>query len=216
MSTEQTESTNWGAPGGQPSTPPAGAPGGSDGSGGSGGSGGEPPTGGGQPAEWGAPPPPAAPKAKWTAKKTIIAVAVAVGIAAAGGVAIYAASGSVDNTGGPSGGRAGGPMIVGGPMGGMGEFEHGEFQMGDITALSDDSVTVKSEDGYEHTYTIDSDTQKSDGIKKGAEVTVIAETADGKSTAKSIMELGEFRQGGPNGGNGGPRNGNGGPPSGNN
>jgi len=199
MSTEQSESTTQ-----LPAETPAGATGGQPPSG-------PPPE---QPAEWGAPPPPAAPKSRWTTKRIVIAVVVALGIAAAGGVAIYAASGSVDNSqNGPAGG--GGPRIMGGPMGGFDQAQHGEFQVGEVTALSDDSVTVKSEDGYEHTYAITSDTQKSDNVAKGGQVTVIASTKDGKSTADSILELGNFgnRR---NGGNGGPPSGgNFNPPGGN-
>jgi len=168
-----------------------------------------------QPAEWGAPPPPAAPKSKWTAKRIVIAAVVAVGIAAAGGAAIYAASGSVDNTrGGPGGGPGGGRVMMGGPMGGIDQAQHGEFQVGEVTALSDDSITVKSEDGYEKTYAIDSDTRKSDGVAKGTQVTVIATTSNGSATADSVLEFGNF--GNRNGGQGGPPNGggNGNPPNG--
>jgi hypothetical protein len=176
-------------------------------------------------AEWGAPPP-AAPKSKWTVKRTVIAVAVAVGIAAAGGVAIYAASGSVDNQGGPGGGMGGpggqgnGRMFMGGPMAGLEASQHGEFQTGEITAISDDSVTAKSEDGYEQTYVINSDTQKTDGIAKGDSVTIIATESNGTVTAVSVMEEGAFgnRQNG-NGGNGAPPsggNGGGNPPNGGN
>jgi hypothetical protein len=183
MSTEQTESTQQPGPAG-PAGPADGPP----------------------PAEWGAPPPPAAQKSRWTAKRTIIAVVVAVGIAAAGGAAIYFASGTVDNSAGPGGGRAGGPMMVGGPMGGMDGTQHGEFQTGDITAISDDSVTVKSEDGYEQTYVITSDTQKTDDLAKGDRVTVVSTTENDKPTARSLMEFGAF--GGPGGGRrNGPANG---------
>ncbi|TDV52308.1 hypothetical protein CLV71_105440 [Actinophytocola oryzae] len=166
------------------------------------------------PAEWGAPPPPAAPKSRWTAKRTIIAVAVAVGIAAAGGVAIYAASGSVDNQagpgGGPGGGRAGGPMIMGGPFGGADGTQHGEFQTGDVTAISDDSITLKSEDGYEKTYVINGDTQKNGDIAKGDAVTVIASTENGTTEADSILEFTNRGPGGNRGnGNFGPQNGGG-------
>jgi hypothetical protein len=190
MSTEQSESTTQlpagPATGGQP--PP-----------------GPPPE---RPAEWGAPPPPAAPRSGWTTKRVLIAVAVAVGIAAAGGVAIYAASGSVDSSqNGPAGG---GPRMVGGPMVGFDQAQHGEFQVGEVTALSDDSVTVRSQDGYEKTYAITSETQKSDNVAKGGQVTVIASTSNGKATADSILELGNFR----NRGNGGPPGGNFNPPGG--
>jgi hypothetical protein len=201
MSTEQSESTTQ-----LPAETPAGATGGQPPSG-------PPPE---QPAEWGAPPPPAAPKSRWTTKRIVIAVVVALGIAAAGGVAIYAASGSVDNSQNDPGG--GGPRMMGGPMGGFDQTQHGEFQVGEVTALSDDSVTVKSEDGYEHTYAITSDTQKSDNVAKGGQVTVIASTANGKSTADSILELGNFgnRRNGGNGGNfNPPSGGNFTPPGGN-
>jgi hypothetical protein len=161
-----------------------------------------------QPAEWGAPPPPAAPKSKWTAKRIVIAVVVAVGIAAAGGAAIWAASGSVDNSqNGPGGGPGGnGPVRIGGPMFGDDQAQHGEFQLGEITAVSDDSVTVKSEDGYEKTYVIDSDTQKSGDLAKGTQVNVTATTANGTTTAKSVMALGDFSNR-RNGDQGGPRSG---------
>lgn len=182
-------------------------------------------------AEWGAPPPPAAPKSKWTVKRTVIAVAVAVGIAAAGGVAIYAASGSVtNNQGGPGGGMGGGPgngrMFMGGPMAGLEESQHGEFQIGEVTAISDTSITAKSKDGFEETYVVNSDTQKTDGLAKGDSVTIIATESNGTATAVSVLEEGAFgnRQngngappngGGGNGGNGG-TGGNGNPPNGNN
>jgi hypothetical protein len=187
MSTEQTESTTQ-----QPQAQPATA-------------------------EWGAPPPPAAPRSKWTVKRTAIAVAVAVGIAAAGGAAIYAASGSVTNDqSGPGGGMAGGPggRMVAGPFAGANGTQHGEFQTGEVTEISDTSITVKSEDDYTETYTIDDDTQVADGIEKGDEVTVIATTEGDTTTAATVMEMGAMQQGGP-GGNGG-TGGNGGPPNGGN
>lgn len=153
---------------------------------------------------WGAPPPPAPPGPRWTLRRTLVAAGVAVGIAAGGGVAIYAASGSTDATQGaggpgmqimPPGGGDGGPMM-------MFEIPHGEFQTGEVTELSDTSITVESEDGFSGTYVIDDDTTQTDGIEKGDSVTVIA-TADGDTaTAASISELdttggGGPRQGGP-------------------
>jgi hypothetical protein len=126
-------------------------------------------------------------------RRTVIAAAVAVGIAAAGGVAIYAASGSgADQIGrGPGGLRVNGP-VVGGPMA---DVEHGEFQNGEVTAISDDSVTAKSDDGYTRTYVIDSDTVLGDGIEKGDDVTIVA-TTDGdktgdRATATVISEQGQ-------------------------
>jgi len=146
--------------------------------------------------EWGAtPPPPAAPRQKWNMKRTVIAVVVAVGIAGAGGVAIYAASGSVttdqQGRGGPGGG--GGPMIVGGPQGGFDETQHGEFQVGEVTEVSDTSITAKSEDGYTQTYVVDSDTVI-EGVEKGDSVTIVATVSGDTSTAASVMERGAGMQ----------------------
>lgn len=147
--------------------------------------------------QWGAPPPPAQPRPKWSAKRTVIAVAVAVGIAAAGGAAIYAASGSVTADQGPGGG--GGPVIMGGPLGGDSGTDHGEFQSGEVTEITDDSITAKSDDGYTKTYTIDADTKLADDVEKGDEVTIIATTEGDTATARSVMERGAMpqRRGGP-------------------
>jgi hypothetical protein len=137
----------------------------------------------------------------------VVAVAIAVGIAAAGGVAIYAASGSTTADGGPGGGRggAGGPVLIGGPMGAMSGTDHGEFQNGEVTELTDDSITAKSEDGYTKTYVIDDETDLGADIAKGDEVTIIATTEGSTTTAESVMELGAKPQ---------RRDGNGGPPKG--
>jgi hypothetical protein len=91
--------------------------------------------------EWGAPQP-AEPAGRpaWTAKKTVAAVAIAVAIAGAGGVAIYAASGTNQQTGaggmGP-GGMGGAPPdgMRGGFSLGTGTTTHGEFQTGEVTAM---------------------------------------------------------------------------------
>lgn len=98
----------------------------------------------------------------------------------------------------------GGPLMklfgMGGPA------LHGEFvvkkdgggyqtiatQNGQVTAVSKDSITVKSEDGYSRTYSITEDTLVNaarDGIadvKNGNTVNVFAIVADGKATAASI------------------------------
>ncbi|WP_459707855.1 hypothetical protein [Actinophytocola sp. KF-1] len=140
-------------------------------------------------------------------------MAIAVGIAAAGGVAIYAASGSTEQAGGPGGGRggAGGPVFIGGPMGGDTGTQHGEFQTGEVTEVTDDSITAKSEDGYTKTYVVDDDTQMADDIAKGDDVTIIATTEGSTTTAESVMEMGAMPQ--RRNGDGGPPNG--GPPNGN-
>ena len=163
-----------------------------------------PPPQGPPPAGWGAPPPPPANRARWSVRRTIIAVAVAVGIAAAGGVAIYAASNStsgnqVGGPGGVPGGQNGGPggnfnQRGGGPvMGGpLGDADHGEFQNGEVTAISDSSITAKSDDGYTRTYVIDSDTVVGDGIAKGDDVMIVATTSsDDKATATVVTEQGQ-------------------------
>jgi hypothetical protein len=155
--------------------------------------------------QWGAPPPPA--RARWTAKRIVVTVAIALGIAAAGSAAIYAASGSTTAAqGGPGGGRGGpggGPMLVGGPMGDMSATQHGEFQTGEVTGITDDEITTKSEDGYTRTYAITQETKSTGDIAKGDDVTVIATTEGTTATAESIMEMGTMPQ---------RRNGNGAPP----
>lgn len=157
---------------------------------------------------WGAEQP-AADRSSWSGRKTIAAVAIAVGIAAAGGTVVYAANGAVGVTEmGPGGrggyGRAGG--LGGGMPGGFGTALHGEFQVGEVTDVSDSSIGVKSTDGYTRTYTIDSGTVIGGGgpdrtkvdistIAKGDTVTVIGETTDGRTTAKSIVEPSAMRKG---------------------
>lgn len=148
--------------------------------------------------EWGAPQP-AAQRPAWTAKKTVAAVAIAVGIAAAGGVAIYAASGTNQQTGGAGPGGMGGTRPDGGMRGpgsglGSGSVTHGEFQTGEVTSISSTSVEVKSTDGYTKTYVIDADTV-AEGVEQGDTVTVIATTEDGKSVASSVVEPGQRGQG---------------------
>lgn len=164
-------------------------------------------------AEWGAQQ--QQPKPKRSVKKIAIAAAVAVGIAGAGAGVVYAASGSTDSTSqgpGGQGGMGGGPGgQSGGAGGGMGLMNalHGEFvvsdssgtyttellQNGDVTAISDTSVTVKSDDGYTKTYTIESSTDVSD-IATGDEVTVIATESGSDATVDTISEAGTTGQGG--------------------
>ncbi len=100
----------------------------------------------------------------------------------------------------------GGPRMklfgIGGPA------LHGEFvvkkdgggyqtiatQNGQVTAVSKDSITVKSEDGYSRTYAVTADTLVNaarDGIanvKNGNTVMVMATVTDGKATALSIND----------------------------
>lgn len=146
--------------------------------------------------EWGAPQP--KPANGWTTKKSIAAVAIAVGITAAGGVAIYAASGTNAGTDAGMGGMAGGPPQDGGGtrMGGnpFGTATHGLFQTGEVTAISDSSVEVKSTDGYTKTYVIDADTV-AEGVAQGDTVTVVAEEQDGKAVASTVTEPGQRGRG---------------------
>jgi hypothetical protein len=161
-------------------------------------------------AEWGAARQPGQPKGKRSAKKAAIAVAVALGIAGAGAGVVYAASGSTSSTEqGPGGGGTGGPGGMGGGPGGMGALSqalHGEYvvsdgnggyttevlQNGEVTAISDSSITAKSEDGYSKTYTIDADALSSDlsDIATGDDVTIIATVDGDTATVDSVVEEG--------------------------
>lgn len=91
---------------------------------------------------------------------------------------------------------------------GMGGALHGEFvvekegggyqtvatQTGQVTAVSKDSITVKSADGYSKEYVVTADTLVNaarDGIasvKTGNTVSVSAIVADGKATATSVND----------------------------
>ncbi|GAB3879892.1 hypothetical protein GCM10029964_033070 [Kibdelosporangium lantanae] len=171
-----------------------------------------------------------APRKRWSGKKTAAAVAIAVGVAAAGGVAVYAASDSSTTStqqpggfGGPGGGmRGGGP---GGP-GGLMEALHGTFtvsdgnggykteimQTGQVTAVTDTSLTAKSTDGYTKVYTLDTTTTFGNGtktdVKSGDTVTVIATTSGDNATATSVLDRAQMSQGGQLPGGGQPPKGN--------
>lgn len=152
---------------------------------------------------WGEEPPPqaAAPGSGWNGRKTLVAIAVAVGITAVGGGVIYAASTSdaAQGMGGPRGG--GGLVMMGGPFG---DTQHGEFQNGEVTEVSDTSITVKSPDGFGKTYALADDTKVNGGqgdlddIAVGDVVTVVASESDGKTTVATIME-GNVQRGGGDG-----------------
>jgi hypothetical protein len=176
---------------------------------------------------WGAAPQPAA-KARWSGRKTIAAVAIAVGITGAGGAAIYAA------TNNDSGDQGGGPGGMGGPGGGRGPGGfgrgmeaslHGEFvvpdgsggylteltQTGKVTAITSTSLTAASEDGFTQTYTIDASTVVPSGklsdIVKGDTVSVMAKKSGNAATASTLIEGGQQPGAFPRrDGNGAPRN----------
>ena len=158
---------------------------------------------------WGAAPQPAA-KARWSGRKTIAAVAIAVGIAGAGGAAIYAATnndatnqgGGPGGMGGPGGGRGGVPGGMGGGFGrGMAASLHGEFvvsdgnggylteltQTGKVTAITSTSLTAASEDGYTKTYTLDASTVVRNGQQPGK----IADIAKGDTVSVVAKKNGD-------------------------
>jgi len=156
---------------------------------------------------WGAPQPA---ERKWSTRRTVAAAAIAIGIAAAGGAAVYAAGGAAATTPGGPGGMGGPPgtgqgrngvpgAAMRGPMMGGGLFgttTHGDFQTGEVTAISATSIEVTSTDGYVRTYAIDAETLVNNGnarvddIADGASVVVVATTANGTSTAESILSGG--------------------------
>ena len=153
---------------------------------------------------------------RWRLLGTVAAVAVTT---TAGGVA-WAAN-SADPTPSPSTSPSASPSAPNqqgqpGPgkgFGHRGEFGlggalHGEFvvpkdgggyqtvatQRGEVTAVSKDSITVKSEDGYSRTYKVAAETlvnSARDGIssiKTGNTVSVSAVVADNTATATSIND----------------------------
>jgi hypothetical protein len=101
-----------------------------------------------------------------------------------------------------------GPRGLRGPKG-MGRALHGEFttrkpgggyqvmatQVGDVTAVSATSVTVKSEDGYSRTYAVTEKTlvnAGNDGIAdvlKGHTVHVLAVVAGGTASAVDVLDV---------------------------
>ncbi|MEV0200098.1 hypothetical protein [Nonomuraea sp. NPDC050691] len=93
-------------------------------------------------------------------------------------------------------------------MGFGGPAIHGEFvvpdgegkyttvanQYGEVTAVDQDSVTVKSEDGYTKEYTVNADTRvnRDEGIasvKTGAKVMVMAKVDGGTATAVAVRDM---------------------------
>ncbi|MGH9190682.1 MAG: hypothetical protein ACRD0Q_11760 [Acidimicrobiales bacterium] len=106
--------------------------------------------------------------------------------------------------GAPGGHGPGGRPGIGFAMGGI----HGEFttkapgggyqtmatQRGEATAVSASSITVKSEDGFSRTYTVDDNTLVNagnsgiDDVKTGDQVGVMAVVKDGKASAVAIHD----------------------------
>lgn len=158
---------------------------------------------------WGAPQ--GRPPQRWSGRKTLAAVAVAVAVVGAGGAAIYVAGSSTDSTsaqGGMQGGPGGGQMSGGtGGLATLSSALHGEYvvsdgnggyttelvQTGTVTAVDSTSLTAKSTDGYTKTYTIDSGTAVGNNadissIATGDTVTVVASVSGDTATADTLTE----------------------------
>lgn len=156
---------------------------------------------------------------RWRMAGTVAAVVVTT---AAGGVAWATTSVGTADTPSPSASPSASPSTPADPakpeagkglhghrgIGMMGGALHGEFvtekdgggyqtvatQRGEVTEVSKESLTVKSEDGYSRTYTLTEDTLVNaardgiDDVKKGNTVMVLATVTDGKATATSVSD----------------------------
>lgn len=151
---------------------------------------------------------------RWRIAGTVAAVAVTT---AAGGVAWATTNADPTPSASPSSQASPGAPDAGkGPGGGQGRHGelgmmgalHGEYvvekdgggyqtvasQRGEVTAVSKDSITVKSADGYSKTYTLTTDTLVNatrdgiDSVKTGNQVSVSAIVADGKATATAVND----------------------------
>lgn len=73
-------------------------------------------------------------------------------------------------------------------------------QLGEVTEVSRSSVTVKSEDGFSRTYTVDDNTLVNAGndgigdVKSGDDVLVVALVKDGKASAVDVHDATRVRQ----------------------
>ncbi|MBW4717006.1 hypothetical protein [Saccharothrix obliqua] len=123
---------------------------------------------------------------RWSKRKTLAAIAVAVGIAAVGGGVIYAAGNSDAAQMGMTGPRGGGGMMIMGP-GPFGDTAHGQFQNGEITEVTDSSITLKSTDGYTRTYQVNSKTTGLGSVAKGDSVMLVA---NNEGVATSVIKGG--------------------------
>jgi hypothetical protein len=174
---------------------------------------------------WGAPQP--SPR-RWGVRETAAAVAVAAVIAALGGAAIYASTegtshsfGAPHQAFGPGGGMPGGPGqhgAIGGPgPDAVGATSlHGEFvvrdsagaystlltQTGTISAISQTSITVRSEDGYSQTYVIPNTAGNAGTPPFAVDDQVVLRATRNGQTA-TVTNIGNPPQGGPLGPGGG-------------
>jgi hypothetical protein len=160
-----------------------------------------------------------------SSRRRIASIALIAGVLLVGGIGVAVAQTGGSSTTTPSPPRgAGGPggRFKGGPGPGFGGGAprgaiHGEFvapdgsggyrtvamQVGDVTAVSSDSITVKSADNFSRTYSVDPNTVVNSGrdgianVKNGDKVAVNAVVNGGKAAARSVQDmttLGQIRQ----------------------
>ena len=116
--------------------------------------------------------------------------------------------------GGPGGFAFGGPFAFAGPFGAIhgqfvlpksgGGYQTVDFQNGKVTAVSSTSITLRSADGYTHSYVVTGstivDAQRGgiSSIKTGNQATVEATVSGSTATAASIQDLTLLQQNGHN------------------
>lgn len=149
---------------------------------------------------WGAP---AAKAPAWSTRTTLLAAAIAAVLAVGTGVVVYATwdsagDSSAHNSAPPGFGGPGGPGSPGDTertlhsasvvADGKGGFHTELTQTGSITAASDASITVRSADGYSHTYRLGADTRKPrQPLQNGQQVTVRATETNGTDDATAVL-----------------------------
>jgi len=157
--------------------------------------------------------------------RRLVVIATVAGILLAGGIGVAVAQtggsstttppttvpgAKPDGPGGPGGpGRGPGHMKGAPGMGGPRGAIHGEFvvpdgnggyrtvavQTGEVTAVSSDSISVKSADGFSKTYSVDENTVVNSGrdgidnVKNGHQVSVDAVVTGGKAAARGIRDM---------------------------
>ena len=149
---------------------------------------------------WGAP---ATQPATWSTRTTLLAAGIGVVLAVGAGLVVYATWGASGDAAAHNASAPGfpGPGGPGGPGGnertlhgesvvsdGKGGFRTELTQTGSITAASDASITVRSADGYSHTYVLDANTRRPHPpLQNGQQVTVRATEANGASDATAVL-----------------------------
>jgi hypothetical protein len=94
--------------------------------------------------------------------------------------------------GGPGGPGIHGEFTTNGPNGG---YQTLDSQIGQVTAVSNTSITVKSEDGFEKTYAVDTDSVVNAGrdgiadVKTGETVRILAVANGQTANAKEIEDV---------------------------